>query len=235
MENSVFFNEINPTLRLYCSSITSTKNVVIWLFKFRDELMKSLSPGRFDENLKNKIPFIIFASAILHIVSEIVPVTYSKHWYRSCFVAIGQQSMIRTSVNTMRPRQYDKLFADDIIKGIFINENFHFSIQIRLKYVPMGPFTNRSTLVQIMVWCRSGDKSLSLLRWHSSTTHKCVLQSQRVNGDYVTIWFHTWVPWTAKLKNPWNWNTDLTNMENQHQNLPEYKYLSDTKLVNKIQ
>ena len=51
-------------------------------------------------------------------------------------------------------------FADDIFKHSFMNENVKISIRISLKFVPKGPIDNKSALVQVMAWCRTGDKSL---------------------------------------------------------------------------
>ena len=55
-------------------------------------------------------------------------------------------------------------FADDILKHIFLNENAKISIRIRnsiRKFVPKSPIDNKSTLVQVMAWSLTGDKSLS--------------------------------------------------------------------------
>ena len=54
-----------------------------------------------------------------------------------------------------------RLFADDIIKCIFWNENVWISIKISLKFVPKGLINNIPALVQIMAWRRLGDKPLS--------------------------------------------------------------------------
>ena len=62
--------------------------------------------------------------------------------------------------NTLRPRQDGPLFADDIFKCIFLNENISISIKISLKFIPKGPIDNTPALVQIMSWCRLGDKPL---------------------------------------------------------------------------
>ena len=43
---------------------------------------------------------------------------------------------------------------------MFLNENVRISIQILLKFVSNGPIDNKSTLVQVMVWRRTGDKPL---------------------------------------------------------------------------
>ena len=52
------------------------------------------------------------------------------------------------------------ILTDDIFKRIFLNENDRILIQISLKFVPRSPFDNKSTLVQVMVWRRTGDKPL---------------------------------------------------------------------------
>ena len=68
-------------------------------------------------------------------------------------------------VNTLRPRQNGRLFADDIFKYISVNENVWISIEMSLKFVPKGGISNIPAFVQIMAWRRSGDKPLSEPRW----------------------------------------------------------------------
>ena len=41
-----------------------------------------------------------------------------------------------------------------------MNEKLYISIQISLKFVPMGPIANFAALVQVMAWCRTGNKPL---------------------------------------------------------------------------
>ena len=43
----------------------------------------------------------------------------------------------------------------------FLNENVQIPIKILLKFVPKGPINYIPALVQIMAWCRPGDKPLS--------------------------------------------------------------------------
>ena len=64
-------------------------------------------------------------------------------------------------LNTLKPRQNGRRFADDIFKCIFLNENVWIPIKISLKFVPGGPISNIPALVQIMAWRRPGDKPLS--------------------------------------------------------------------------
>ena len=68
--------------------------------------------------------------------------------------------VLLTSINTLRPRQNNRHFADDISKYIFLSENFWILNQISLRYVPYGLIDNMDALFQIMDWRRAGDKPL---------------------------------------------------------------------------
>ena len=85
-------------------------------------------------------------------------------------------------INTLRPRQNGRHFADDTFKRIFLNENVRISIKISLTFVPEGPINNISALVQIMAWRRPGDKPLSEPMMTSLPTHICVTRPQWVNS-----------------------------------------------------
>ena len=50
-------------------------------------------------------------------------------------------------VSTLRPRQYGRHFADDILKCIFVDENISILIEISLKFFPKGPINNIPALV----------------------------------------------------------------------------------------
>ena len=64
------------------------------------------------------------------------------------------------AVGLFSPAQNGRHFADDIFKSIFMNEKFCIFIGISLKFVPKGPIVNKSALVQVMAWRRTGDKPL---------------------------------------------------------------------------
>ena len=63
--------------------------------------------------------------------------------------------LLQCYVNTLRPRQNGRQFADDTFKRIFMNENVRISINISLKFVPKGLINNIPALVQIMAWRRA--------------------------------------------------------------------------------
>ena len=83
-------------------------------------------------------------------------------------------------VNTLRPRQNSCHFKD-IFKWFVLNGNVLISLKISLKCVPMAQINNTPVLVQIMAWCRTGDKPLSELMMVNLLTHTCVTRPQCVD------------------------------------------------------
>ena len=64
------------------------------------------------------------------------------------------------------PGQNDRLFADDVFKCILVNKTFCILNPISLKFVRKGPIDNKSMLVQVMAWCRTGGgMSLTSREW----------------------------------------------------------------------
>ena len=111
-------------------------------------------------------------------------------------------------LNTLRPRQHGRHFADDTFKRIFLNENVIISIKISLTFVPKGPINNIPALVQIIAWRRLGYKPLSEAMMVSLLTHICVTRPQWVNSDtasyiwikyqYTTVYIQTKCSWIFK-------------------------------------
>ena len=85
-------------------------------------------------------------------------------------------------INTLRPKQNGRYFADDTFKCIFLNENAWISLKISLKFVPKVRINNIPGLVQIMAWRRPGDKPLSEPMMVSLLTHICVTRPQWVKS-----------------------------------------------------
>ena len=71
---------------------------------------------------------------------------------------------------------------------LFLNENIWISLKISLKFVPKVPINNISSLVQIMAWCRPGDKPLSEPMMVSLLTHICVTRPQWVKISATGVW-----------------------------------------------
>ena len=121
---------------------------------------------------------------ILGLLKEIIH--QSKKQYKGCSPAkmerdidvfsagnkVWQALIFSTaSIIPLRPRQNGRHFVDDISKCVFLDENIRISIDISLKFVPRGPTNNISALVQIIAWCRPGDRPLSDLLVVSLLTH----------------------------------------------------------------
>ena len=83
-------------------------------------------------------------------------------------------------VNTLRPRQNGRHFADGIFNCIFLNKNVWIPSKTSLTFVHRGPINNMPALAQITVWRRPGDKPLSESMMVSLTTHICVTRPQWV-------------------------------------------------------
>ena len=106
-------------------------------------------------------------------------------------------------INTLRPKQNGRNFADDILKCIFLNENVWIPNKISLKFVPKGPINNNPALVQVMAWRRPGDKPLSEPMVVRLPTHICVTRPQWVNfAIWNTIVLHFACQFSSKTTVP---------------------------------
>ena len=90
-------------------------------------------------------------------------------------------------LNSLRPRQNGRLFADDTFKRIFLNENIRISTKDSMKFVPKGLINNIPALVLIMAWRRPGDKPLSEPTLVRSLTHICVTRPQWVKWKCINF------------------------------------------------
>ena len=113
----------------------------------------------------------------------------SQVFHRSASLALVWLTVLRSEwgVNTLRPRQDGRHFADDIFKCIFVNENLWIPIKISLKFVPKGPINNIPALVQIMAWRRPGDKPLSEPMMVRLPMHICVTRPQWVKHSHWKV------------------------------------------------
>ena len=62
------------------------------------------------------------------------------------------------SLNSSIPGQNDRHFGRREFQMHFVGWNDRILIRISLKFVPRSPIDNMPALVQIMAWCRTGDK-----------------------------------------------------------------------------
>ena len=125
-------------------------------------------------------------------------------------IDLARQTSKKRRINTLRPRQNRRHFADDIFKSIFLNENARISLKISLKFVLMVRINNIPALVQIMAWRRPGDKPLSEPMMVRLLTHICVTRPQ-------------WVLTKRTKKVHWPWKVILGY---RSENLQDTKFIS---------
>ena len=137
-----------------------------------------------------------------HFIEWALMILITKHvrfakddpkWYtrmfprRQSLKAKYQSIIIETDINTLRPRQNDRHFPDDILKCMFLNENIWILLKCLVKFVPNVAIDNILSLVQIMAWRRPGSKPLSETIMVNSLTHKCVTRPQWVKRFSLMI------------------------------------------------
>ena len=101
------------------------------------------------------------------------------------FINLGQTKS-KWVINSLRPRQNRRHFADNVFKCNFLYENVWIPIKISLKFVPKGPINNIPAMVQIMAWRRPDNKPLSEPMMVSLLTHICVARPQWVNYNCLS-------------------------------------------------
>ena len=80
---------------------------------------------------------------------------------------------VRGPFNSPPPGQNGCQFTDNIFKCIFMNKSSHILIWNSQKFVPQGLVDNKSTLVQVMAWHQTSDKSLPEAMLPTSLVHIC--------------------------------------------------------------
>ena len=92
--------------------------------------------------------------------------------------AVLKERLYKRILNTLGPRQNGRLFTDDSVNWILLNENVWISIKISLKFVSRDTNNYFPALAQIMVWRRPCDKPLSEPMMVRLPTHICVTRPQ---------------------------------------------------------
>ena len=91
-------------------------------------------------------------------------------------------------------------FTEDMFKHIFLNENLCILIKISLKFVPKGPIDNKSALVQVMAWRRTGNKLLPEPMLPSSPMHICSTWGDKLmDKQWVVFRRYNWVYYKTQL------------------------------------
>ena len=154
--------------------------IFLYLYVYTLKL-KAGGPTTFWLSLKHwYLPYSHWSSVMIWIMAGCEQGTshHLNQWWPSY---VTSHSITREQwVNSLRPRQNGRLFADDTFKRIFLKKNIRISTKNSLKFVPNGLINNIPALVLIMAWHRPGDKLLSEPMLVRSLTHICVTRPQWV-------------------------------------------------------
>ena len=136
----------------------SLYNTVAWLQVVKLSLGKM--PQKLTSEKSTLVQVMVWChQATSHYLSQHWPRSMSPcsvtrpQWvnFRSCtaefLLFLGLMAWRHQAINTLRPRQNGRHFADDILKWIFLNENVWIPIEISLKFVPKGPIDYIPALV----------------------------------------------------------------------------------------
>ena len=140
----------------FCLHLDRTDNNISW--GWRTEVIYKQSSSKW---VFIVLCFRLRTSEKVHVQSIIYP-----RW--QVRVSILHFSLGGDKLNSLRPRQNGRLFADDTFKRIFLNENIRISTKISLQFVPKGLINNIPVI---------GSEAM-LVR---SVTHICVTRPQWVS------------------------------------------------------
>ena len=132
------------TCNTQCGPIIITERLLLW------QAYHSWNSS--DNEVVTKTAFLFPLWTRARIMNHSLFFQIIKNHYIKC---------VNQVLNTLRPRQNGRHFADDTFKYMFLNENVIILIKILLKFVPKGPINNIPALVQIMAWCWPGTMPLS--------------------------------------------------------------------------
>ena len=146
-------------ISLYCNISTLLFSNIIFLLSFFNSLSMSSMNHHFFKNEKttsNTLFSCFIASSNKtdnNTLCQQIILKWSIHRYeiivQFLLPPLGDDLLTPNNcrpktwwLNTLRPRQNGRHFADDIFKCIFLNENAWIPIKISLKFVPQGPISH---------------------------------------------------------------------------------------------
>ena len=161
---------------LSCNEIRATK-----FFKKCEIQTKNQTPGQQDEPSICRNSMLVWRQYMRQTIcsrSLICMVVVSWPLWPS-YWANSENSQVY--INTLRPRQNGHHVTDNNFKRIFLNINARISTRISRMFVPKGRVNTMPALVQIMAWCRPGNKPLSEPMMVRLQMHICVHWPQWVS------------------------------------------------------
>ena len=110
----------------------------------------------------------------------------TQYYHDACWEGVGTQSSPRMIQGVVALTHWDRDKMAAISQTTFSNAfpvTKMCEFRLRFHFFPKGSTNNIPALVQIMAWCRPGDKALSEPMMVSLLTYICVSRPQRVNSS----------------------------------------------------
>ena len=135
------------------------------------------------------------------------------------------------------------ILANNNFKCIFFNENDRIQIPISLKFLPRGPIDNKPALVQVMAWCWTGNKPLSVPMLTQYTDACIQHQGRWVNKQGQDRFIHNGlspiqcqaIVWTnigILFSQPLGTNVYECNMKHKQQDVYKIFLITSAKITN---
>ena len=100
------------------------------------------------------------------------------------WVLDGDDDTIRLHVNSLAPGRFQFNFRKVIFKQTLVNGGWGISYEIALRIMPQDLTDDKSTLVQVMAWCRQATSPYLSQCWPRAMSPNGITRPQRVEGNF---------------------------------------------------
>ena len=101
--------------------------------------------------------------------------------------------MAHALINSLAPGRFQTNFTKVIFQLILVTDDWSISCKIVLKWMPMDLTDGKSTLEQVMAWCRQAASHYLSQCWPRSLSPYGVIRPQWVKLAYTNNDYHVWI------------------------------------------
>ena len=108
-----------------------------------------------------------------------------NYWLNSCYkegITVQHCTPFVREFNSLAPGRFQRNFRKVIFQLIFVIGGWSISCKIVLKWMPMELSDGKSTLVEVMAWCRQATSHYLSQSWPRSLSPYGVIRPRWVNG-----------------------------------------------------
>ena len=101
--------------------------------------------------------------------------------------------MTHALINSLAPGRFQTNFRKVIFQLILVTDDWSISCKIVLKWMPMDLTDGKSTLEQVMAWCRQATSHYLSQCWPRSLLPYGAIRPQWVKLAYTNNDYHVWI------------------------------------------